>query len=577
MRWSKALLKTMYESPSSAVDEGHKLLLRANMIHQESPGVHSILPLGKKVLDKIEDIVREEMDAIGSQELYMPALVNKALWDETGRYEAYGQNTLRVTDRKGRKFMLAPTHEEVVTDIVRSLVGSYSNLPQILYQIQTKFRDETRPRAGLMRAKEFNMKDAYSFDATSKEMIQSYNMMWEAYEKIFRRIGFDFTSILADSGAIGGNNSVEFVARAKKGDVTYFACDHCDYRANEEKAEGLAGIVQQDRELDMKIIETPGMKTVDELVRGIKRLGYDLSKEMMIKTIIYQTSEPGEPAIAVMVMGDDDINEIKLANAIGVSQVSQAGKDIVRQVTGAPVGFAGPIGLSEEIRLYVDRRAYMAKNVLFGVNQEDRHAINASIERDVDHHPFDVVDVRAARSGDLCTSCEKGHLEKGEGIELGHIFQLGKVYSEPMNATFTRSDGTQEHFWMGCYGIGTTRLMQSAAEQNHDKDGLIWPKEITPYHVIITATDMKNNDIVQASEELYGILLENGFDVLYDDRNIGAGAKFKDADLIGIPLRVNVGKEYLKSGLFELRERETGNVSRDDTNTLLAKIHDFYI
>lgn len=576
MRWSQTLIKTRKEDPSEASETSHKLMIRANMVHMVSPGVYTHLPLGYRVLRKVEQIIREEMNAAGAQEVFMPALVPRELWDETGRWDLYGPNMMHVKDRKGTEHGLGPTHEEPVTDVARTYLRSHQDLPVILYQIQTKFRDEVRPRAGVLRGREFGMKDAYSFDVDEEGMQRSFDAMNRAYTRIFERMGFDFTAIKADSGAIGGENSVEFISVVDSGDISFFQCDNCDYRANIEKANSLAELVTPSGSCPpMEVIETPGLKTVEELVEGLPALGHSISADRMIKTILYQTSEEGNPVIAAEVMGDDEINEVKLVNAIGCSEISPAGHALVEFVTDAPVGFAGPINLPEDVRLYIDERAIQAKDVLFGINQEDKHAIHAYPQRDITH-PHQFVDIRTARVGDKCYSCKSGTLQINKGIELGHIFELGTAYSEPMHATFTDSDGREKPFVMGCYGIGTTRIVAAVIEQNHDKDGIIWPKELTPYPVIITPTNMADEDITSAAEALYGELISQGFDVIYDDRKISAGAKFKDADLVGVPLRVTIGRAFKSNGKYELRFRKTGDVLELDRTDIQSAIRDFY-
>ena len=574
MKWSQALIKTLRETPADAKEISHQLMLRTNMIHPVSPGIYSILPLGYRVLENVERVIRDEMNAKGAQEVVMPSVVPKGLWSETGRWNRYGPNMMRVTDRKGAEHGLGPTHEEPVTDIARVYARSHRDLPLILYQITNKFRDEVRPRAGVMRGREFGMKDAYSFDRDEEGMKRSFNAMKDAYERIFTRLGLDFVSITADSGAIGGDRSLEFVAVTYgTGDVEFLSCNSCGYKANVERAEGRTTPSKGNSDLELRVIDTLDMKTVDDLVKGLSKIGHDIPANRMVKTIIYQTSD--DRSVAAMAVGDDEINEVKLANALNCAEVSPAGHETVQELTKAPVGYAGPIGLDERVMLFIDKRAYESENVLFGVNQEHKHAIQGNIKRDI-KRPYRVADIRTAREGDGCGGCASGTLKMQRGIEIGHVFQLGTVYSDPMNATFDAEDHTSKPFVMGCYGIGTTRLIATIIEQNKDSAGIIWPNEATPYHVVITPIKLSDERIVNAAEKLSSCFKVAVLEVLYDDRKLSPGEKFKDADLIGVPLRVTIGKNFISEGTYELRFRRTEEVAKFDGEERLTRAINVY-
>jgi prolyl-tRNA synthetase len=559
MKWSKAFIPTQKDTPSDADILSHALMTRAGMLHKQAPGVFSYLPLGLRAIQKVEAVVRQEMNRADAIEVLMPHLNPKELWDETGRWDRYGDNMFKLTDRKGQAYGLGPTHEEVITDIVRSHVHTSRDLPVTLYQIQTKFRDELRPRAGVLRGREFGMKDAYSFDVDEGGMIESYQAMEQAYFRIFERMGLDFVAIKADSGAIGGDNSVEFIALTQApdarfqnaGDVTVVSCNGCEYGANIEKATSLEETVETDDPMRvLELLDTPNMGTIQELEDGL-----GIRADQAIKTILFQTDEPNNPVVAALVRGDQDVNEVKLANALGVGEVSAAGKYIVQDTTGADVGFAGPIGLPEGTRIIADPGIRGIVNGLIGANQTDRHYVNVNYERG-DFEVTKFADLHTANEGDTCSQCREGTLEYRTGIELGHVFQLGLVYSEPMHATYVDNKGTEQTMWMGCYGIGTTRVLAAIIEQSHDKDGIIWPMEIAPYQVVVSSLMPRDETVKAAAESLYQNLQENGVEVLYDDREVSAGVKLKDADLVGIPLQVVIGRNYLKDGDVEFRVRQ---------------------
>ncbi len=546
MRLSRFFLPTLREDPSEAEVVSHKLMLRAGMIRRLASGIYTYLPLGLKTLRKVEEIVREEMNAIGAQEVLLPLVQPAELWKETGRWDAYGKELLRFKDRKDHDFCLGPTHEEVITDLVRREVRSYRELPLILYQIATKFRDEIRPRFGVMRAREFVMKDAYSFDAHEKGLDETYRKFYEAYERIFSRCGLKFKAVLADTGAIGGSESHEFMVLAETGEDRLAVCERCGYAANVELAEVMASYrYQEEKERPLEKVSTPGLKTVEEVSSF---LGVSPSK--LVKTLIYLVD--GEP-VGVLVRGDHTLNEIKLRRALGAAEVQMAGPEVVEEVSGAPVGFAGPVGLKVK-RIVADLAVRGLKNFVTGANEADAHYINVNYGRDFPEPEF--FDLREAEEGDPCPRCG-APLSVTRGIEVGHIFKLGTKYSEAMKATFLDENGVAKPFVMGCYGIGIGRTVAAAIEQNHDEAGIVFPKAIAPFEAILLTVG-KSRELFETSENIYEELKREGVDILWDDRDESPGVKFKDADLIGIPLQFIVGKKFLETKKVEVKERKTG-------------------
>jgi prolyl-tRNA synthetase len=517
------------------------------MMRKLASGIYSFLPLGYRVVRRVEEIVREEMNAKGALEVFLPVVQPAELWRETGRWDRFGKELLRFKDRGDREFCLGPTHEEVITDLVRSELRSYRQLPVNLYQIHIKFRDEIRPRFGLMRAREFIMKDAYSFDADEGGLSRSYEAMYDAYSRIFSRCGLNFSAVEADTGAIGGDVSHEFMVWADAGEDTIVRCPQCSYAANLEKAcFGLSGHTLEDGEKPLAKVHTPGMKSVEE-VTGF--LGVPSSR--LVKTLIYHT-EKG--FIALLVPGDREVNETKAASLLGVDQLEMASFSDVEELTGAPVGFAGPIGLGG-IKIVADRALALAKNVVVGANELDYHYANANPLRDF---VWDMEgDIVKAKPGDLCLQCG-ALLEFSRGIEVGHIFKLGTKYSEVMRACFLDRMGKETPFVMGCYGIGITRTVAAAIEQHHDEQGIIWPISISPFEVYLLPTNVGRRDIREAAEGVYAELLQHGVEVILDDREERAGVKFKDADLLGIPLRVTFGERAIERGMTEVRVRRDG-------------------
>jgi len=548
MRYSQAFVPTLKETPAEAEVVSHRLLLRAGFIRKLTAGVYSYLPLGLAVIRKVEEIVREEMNRAGALEMMMPMVQPADLWRETGRYEKYGPELLRFHDRHERESCLGPTHEEVITDIVRKELRSYRDMPVNLYQIQTKFRDEIRPRFGLMRGREFIMKDAYSFDVSDAAAEVSYGKMYEAYRRIFTRCGLEFRAVQADSGTIGGSFSHEFMVLAKTGEDTIVVCTECEYAANMEKAVVRAPVAAPDEPLaELEKIETPGKRKVETVCDflGIK-------PSELIKTLVYMAD--GKP-VAVLLRGDREIEEVKLKNLLKVNDLFMADEKAVFDATGVPTGYLGPVNLP--IRVVADQEVTALRNVYAGGNEKNFHLKNVNYGRDFTAEA--VADLRQITESDPCPECG-GRLGLTEGIEVGHIFKLGTGYSESMNATFQDSDGLDKHFVMGCYGIGVSRVVAAAIEQNHDENGIIFPIPLAPYQVIVLNLGIKDEMLCATSELLYRGLQEAGIEVLLDDRDERPGFKFKDADLLGIPFRITVGKGFLQNGTVELKTRQDGKV-----------------
>ena len=546
MRYSKYFLPTLREVPTDAEVVSHQLMLRAGMIRRIAAGIYDVLPLGLKVMRKVEDIIRDEMNKAGAHEVFLPSIQPAELWEETDRWNIYGKELLRVRDRHNREFCYGPTHEEVITDLVRREVRSYRQLPLNLYQIQTKFRDEMRPRFGLMRGREFTMKDAYSFDRDKEGTEESYRAMYEAYTAIFERCGLNFRAVEADTGKIGGSLSHEFMVLADTGEDSVVSCDNCDYAANLEMADvaGTQARKVSDSGSDPEDVNTPGKRTVEEVAAFLGVTSRDL-----VKTIIL-AGDKG--AIGVLVRGDYEVNPVKVRRLVDDETLELAEPEIVEKVTGAPVGFAGPIGL--KIPLYADNAVSHMSGFVTGGNAVDVHTIGV----DLSHFELEsFADLREAVEGDPCPRCA-GELTFLKGIEVGHIFYLGTKYSEAMGARFLDEEGRETVIEMGCYGIGVGRTVAASIEQNHDDKGIIWPAPIAPFEVCLLSLNPTDGDVQNASERLYEDLLEAGVDVLFDDRDERPGVKFNDADLIGVPVRVTVGKRGLQEGQVEVRMRGTG-------------------
>lgn len=541
MRWNDIIIPTLKEEPHEIESASHRLLLRAGFIRMISSGLYSFLPLGLRVLERIINVIRSEMNRAGAQEVLLPAMQPGELWQKSGRWYEMGPELIRFKTRTDKDIVLGPTHEEVITLLAANLISSYRDLPVNFYQIQTKFRDEARPRFGLIRAKEFIMKDAYSFDADEGGLEKSYMAMHEAYIRIFQRLGISCEIVEAETGFMGGRFSQEFIAPSRSGEDIIVRCESCSYRANREKAE-IGPPLETEKESLMEIEEvyTPGITTISDL-EGF--LG--ISPKKMIKTLIYKSDDE---AIAVLISGDREVNEVKLQRALGTTSLSLADADMIQRVTGGPVGFSGPVGL-EGVKILADFSIKNIQNGVTGANKKDYHLKNINIERDFKVSQF--LDLSYPEEGDICPGC-KGNLTLRRGLELGHIFKLGTKYSESLGAKFLDRNGVTRFAIMGCYGIGVTRAMASIVEQNCDKDGIIWPYEVAPFEVLVLIIDMTDDKVVKMGEELYLYLKEKGVSVLLDDRPVRAGIKFKDADLIGIPFRVNIGRRAIESGKIEL-------------------------
>ncbi len=553
MRMSELFLSTLREVPAEAETISHQLMLRGGMIRKLAAGVYSYLPLGYRVLRKIENIVREEMDKAGAQELLMSALLPAESYQASGRWDIFGPNMFKLKDRNGRDFCLGPTHEEIFTDTVKSCLKSYRQLPVTLYQIQTKYRDESRPRFGIIRSREFVMKDAYSFDRTWEGLDASYSKMYDAYCKIFERLGLDYIVVDADTGAMGGSGSQEFMVKSEVGEDTIAHCPHCNYSANVEKAECILVPTEKEAPKTRKKIHTPNVKTIDELVAF---LNTDSTK--FVKTLIYTANEK---TVAVMVRGDREVNEVKLANHLGfpADDLMLATPETVTEVTGAAVGFAGPIGI--KVPVIMDREVSSMSNFIVGANETDYHFINVNVE----DFEAETIDVRVIVAGDPCPKCKKP-IETTQGIEVGHIFKLGTKYTEALDCTYLEENGKSQTMIMGCYGIGVSRTIAATIEQFSDENGLVWPVPIAPYQAIVVPVNTKDETQLTLAEKVYKELKSQGIETLIDDREERAGVKFKDADLIGIPVRITIGKKAA-DGICEYKLRtddQSSDKSVDD-------------
>jgi len=548
MRYSEMHLPTLREIPSDAEVVSHKLMIRAGMIRKLTSGIYSYLPLGYRIIRKVEQIVREEMNKAGAQEVFMPMVQPSELWEESGRWVHYGKELLRFRDRHDRPYCLGPTHEEVITDLVRNDVKTYRQLPLNLYQIQTKFRDEVRPRFGVMRCREFGMKDAYSFDADEEGAQNSYEKMFIAYNNIFRRCGLKFRPVEADSGSIGGKYSHEFMVMADSGEDAMVFCEKCSYAANLEKAE----IVQPEKKdiaenewLPLENVHTPNVRTIEEVSAFLK-----IKPENIVKTLIFNAD--GEPC-AVLIRGDQEVNEIKVKNYLGAAQFELADDEIIIKATGAPRGFAGAVNI--KTRVIADYSIMNMINFVTGANKQDYHLMNVNVGRDFQVEAY--TDLRVVEENDSCPRCA-GKVKFARGIEVGHVFKLGTKYSKAMKAAYLDKDGQEKTMIMGCYGIGIGRTVAACIEQNYDDQGIVWPVPLAPYHVIITPVNVNDNNISDVAENLYKKMRGDGVEVILDDRDERAGVKFNDADLIGIPLRVVIGQKNLAQNKVELKTRQTG-------------------
>ena len=547
MKMSNMLVGTLREVPAEAEIESHKLMLRAGLMRKMAAGIYNYMPLGLKVIENVKNIVREEMNNAGAQEFLASALIPAELWQESGRWDAYGAEMFRLKDRHNRDFCLGPTHEEVFTDIVRNEIKSYKQLPLNLYQIQTKYRDERRPRFGVMRSREFIMKDGYSFDKDQEGLDLAYEKMRKAYVNIFNRCGLDAKAVAADSGAIGGSGSAEFMVKSEVGEDDVVFCTACDYAANIEKAPSTPEHAEKEELMEVEKVETPAVKSIEDLAKF-----FECSPKKIAKTLIFQADDK---VVAVVLRGDREANEVKIANAIGeVIELEMASEEAVKEATGAAVGFAGPMGIKVDM-LLVDQEVANMYNFIIGANETDMHLKNVNYGRDFEGI---VGDFRNVTIGEKCPECGK-EITISRGTEVGHIFKLGTKYSESMDATFIDEDGKAKPFIMGCYGIGVTRTVASIIEQHNDENGIIWPLEVAPYHVSVIPANVKNEEQATKAEEIYNELRKMGVEALLDDRKERAGVKFKDSELMGIPMRITVGK-MIGEGQFEFKLRNGGEV-----------------
>ena len=559
-RLSSYLAPTLREDPADAEVVSHKLLVRAGMIRQVARGIYDLLPLGVRAVRRVETIVREEMDRAGAQEILMPAIIPAELWQESGRWEKYGRELLRLKDRYDRDFCFGPTHEEVVTDLVRREVRSYRDLPKNLYQIQVKFRDEVRPRFGLMRGREFIMKDAYSFHVDKADAEREYRVMYDAYTRIFERCGLTFRAVEAGTGAIGGDMSHEFQVLAGSGEDAIVSCDACGYAANVEKAEVRAVPAAAASGGALERVATPGKRTIAEVSAFLK-----LPAERFVKTLLYATTSG---VVAVLVRGDHEASETKIQGALGGEPVELAPEATIERVTGAPVGFAGPAGL--DVRILADAALRGARGMVSGANRKDEHVVGLDLERDAPKASY--ADLRQAVAGDGCPRCERGSFGAHRGIEVGQVFYLGTKYSESMKAHFLGADGQERPIEMGCYGIGITRTVAAAIEQHHDAAGIIWPAPIAPFGAHVIPVNAADATLRETAERIATELEAAGIDTVLDDRDERPGVKFKDADLIGIPARVTVGPRALQKGCVELKPRAAGEAQEVPVGEIVKRV-----
>jgi prolyl-tRNA synthetase len=563
MKWSEYYIPTLRDDPAEAEIASHRLLMRAGYIRKLAAGVYNYLPLMQRVLLKITRIVREEMDAAGAVEILMPVLHPAELWQQSGRWETVGKELMRAKDRHDRDLVLGGTHEEIVTNLIKGELKSYRQIPLNLYQIQTKFRDEIRPRFGLMRGREFIMKDAYSFDRDEEGLKVSYQKMLDAYKRAFDRCGLETRIVESDTGAMGGTGAHEFMVMVdtEGGENVIFCCDKCGYAANIEKASSLEmakGGDEKDAPQAIQKVATPGAKTVEEVTSFLK-----VSAKKLAKTLLYKADHQ---IVAAMIRGDRQINETKLKNTTGCINLEMADAGTVEKITGAQVGFAGPVGL-KGIKIIADDEVSRQVNFVTGANQDDHHFVNVNIGRDFEIDQ--VAEIRCAQEGEKCPRCKQGSLSASRGIEVGNTFMLGTKYSKALGATFSDVDGQEKFFIMGSYGIGITRTAQAAVERFHDEKGIIWPVPMAPFSVEVLPLNVADEKQKEAAFRIYDQLKSQGLEVLLDDRDERAGVKFNDADLIGIPLRINVGAKSLKENKVEIFVRKTREISLVDIEAVV--------
>ena len=564
MRASNLYAPTLRNTPAEAEIVSHQLMYRAGMIRKVAGGMYTYLPLGWRVIRKIEEIIREEMDEAGGQEVAMPILQPSELWEESGRWAVYGDEMMRMKDRHGRSFCLGPTHEEMITDLVRDEVSSYKQLPLMLYQIQDKFRDERRPRFGLMRSREFIMKDLYSFDKDVEGMNESYQKMYDAYTNIYSRMGLKFRPVEADNGAIGGGHSHEFTVLAEAGESNIAYCTKCDYAASDEKAALAPLEIPAEDALPLEKTATPDATTIEALTKFL-----NIPLEKTIKAVAYQTDT--DELVLVFVRGDHEVNEVKVINQLeGALELRMADEDAIR-AAGGFAGFLSPIGIQEGTKILIDSTVMNMSNAVAGANEEGFHYKNVNPKRDFTQESIVVADLRMVHEGDACPHCG-APLAMTRGIEAGQVFTLGTKYSQAMGATFLDETGKEQPLYMGCYGIGVGRTMAAAIEQNNDEQGIIWPRAIAPFEVVVVAVNAKKEDQLAYAEQIYAECRKAGMDTLLDDRRERAGVKFKDCDLIGYPLRVVIGPKAVEEGQIEVKVRKTGEVFTFGREEYLAKV-----
>lgn len=565
MKQTATFIPTLRETPADADVKSHQLLLRAGFIRQNTSGVYSFLPLGKRVLQKVENVIREEMEAVNSVEVFLPALQQAELWQETGRWYSYGDELMRLTDRNNREFALGATHEEVITSLLRDEIKSYKKLPLNLFQIQSKFRDEKRPRFGLLRGREFLMKDAYSFHATKESLDDTYNDMIQAYTNIFTRLGLNFRAVIADSGAIGGKDNHEFMVLSEIGEDTIAYSDTSSYAANIEMAAVNMEYPKSDEAMkELEKVATPDQKTIVDVAAFL-----NTTPEQCIKTLVFKADEE---LVVVLSRGDHEINDVKVKHATGATIVELAEPEEVQQALGCEIGSLGPVKLPSTIKVYADQAVQSIVNGVTGANEDGFHFINVNPEKDFSVESY--ADLRFVQEGDPSPDGE-GTIQFAKGIEVGHIFKLGTTYSEPMKATFLNDQGRAMPYIMGCYGIGVSRVMAAVAEQFQDDNGFIWPDAIAPYEVHILPVNMKDETQRELGEDLYKLLKSYRYEVLLDDRNERAGVKFTDADLIGLPVRITIGKKA-SEGILEVKYRRTGETFEWKREELLDHLQQFF-
>lgn len=561
MKLSEAYIPTQKEIPADAIIPSHQLMLRAGLIRLLASGIYSFLPLGWKIMQKIMNIIREEMNRIGGQELYLPVLNPIEIWDETGRNTAFGDEMFRLKDRKKRILALAPTHEEIICDLARKFVRSYKDMPQTWYQIQTKFRDEPRPRSGVIRARQFFMKDSYSLDASEEGLERSYQLHAEAYKSIFQRCGLLFHIVGASSGLMGGSGSQEFMLESEYGEDTLVLCENCDYAANMEIAQSIPKSITCEKH-EIEYVHTPGQKTIEEVSKFLKK-----SPAELMKSLLFMNED--QP-VMILIRGDHEVNELKLQSCLGGS-IRSANPDEVSTICGAEIGFVGPYSTKKKVRIIADLAIQGQHDLTTGANRSDYHVTGLEFGRDI--HVDTFIDIRNILPSEKCTICG-GKIKIVSAIELGHIFKLGTKYSKSMNAGFLDRDGKEKPIIMGSYGIGVERIIAASIEQNKDEKGIVWDVSIAPYLVHIIPVKMDNTEIVNMAQNLYKELQDHKIETMIDDRKVSPGFKFKDADLLGMPYQVIIGENFIKTKQIDLKERKTGHLQQINPDTLIARINE---